>query len=396
MKLFRSEAINFQRRKLLGNIIVVQPVKSIVITALLALSVLLLILYLYFTSYSASESLRGSVMPASGLSQVTATAHGTLTALHLHSGDQFETGTMLATLVAEKPASMAPRANGFFALDSTASKVALERKIDLIEQRSNVRLAHLKEQLELVEQEIIQSRALATLNREIADAMLAAGKAPASDSISQELYSQRSELNSQLKINELLTSKQQLDLELELLPIDREQQILELQLLHGTNAVTEDTQTAASSEKPLYADRSGVIVDVLATPGETVKPGQTLFTVQDIDSPLVAEVIVPLALVPYVEPGKTVQISIDDLPQTYTSSGTVARVSTRLYAPGQQIGSLSVESTTAHRATVHFDSPIDTEVAAAQILKPGMLLHVDIKLEKRRLLNILFPLLDGI
>jgi len=64
--LFRSEALDFQRERLWGNVVLTQPVSLRLFTLALVLIVILLVLFLSFATYTRKETVVGFLKPEGG------------------------------------------------------------------------------------------------------------------------------------------------------------------------------------------------------------------------------------------------------------------------------------------------------------------------------------------
>src|SRR5579859_7729277 len=96
--LFRPESIEHQRRRLWGEVIIVQPVRHAVLTLALVLFSTVGLTYLVIGSYAKTETVQGYIAPAGGLAQVYAAHGGTVSAVLVHEGDFVTKGQPLVEL----------------------------------------------------------------------------------------------------------------------------------------------------------------------------------------------------------------------------------------------------------------------------------------------------------
>jgi len=95
MPLFRKEALDHKRRKLHGDVILVQPVGFFVMTVVFFVVTLGLISFLMSGEYKRKETVVGYFAPSNGLSIIRADQGGRLTQVFVNEGDVVEAGTPL-------------------------------------------------------------------------------------------------------------------------------------------------------------------------------------------------------------------------------------------------------------------------------------------------------------
>jgi len=95
MTLFRKEAIDHKRRKLHGEVILVQPVGFFIMTIVFFAVTLGLVGFLLNGEYKRKETVTGYLAPANGLSIIRADQGGRLTQVFVNEGDVVEAGAPL-------------------------------------------------------------------------------------------------------------------------------------------------------------------------------------------------------------------------------------------------------------------------------------------------------------
>ena len=95
MTLFRKEALDHKRRKLHGDVILVQPVGFFVMTAVFFAVVMALVFFMMNGEYKRKETVIGYLTPSNGLSIIRADQGGRLTQVFVNEGDVVEAGTPL-------------------------------------------------------------------------------------------------------------------------------------------------------------------------------------------------------------------------------------------------------------------------------------------------------------
>ena len=95
MTLFRKEALDYKRRKLHGEVILVQPVGFFIMTFVFFAVTLGLVGFLLNGEYECKETVIGYLAPANGLSIIRADQGGRLTQVFVNEGDVVEAGAPL-------------------------------------------------------------------------------------------------------------------------------------------------------------------------------------------------------------------------------------------------------------------------------------------------------------
>lgn len=95
MPLFRQEALDHKRRKLHGDVILVQPVGFFIMTSVFFAVTLALVFFLMNGEYKRKETVAGYFAPSNGLSIIRADQGGRLTQVFVNEGDYVEAGAPL-------------------------------------------------------------------------------------------------------------------------------------------------------------------------------------------------------------------------------------------------------------------------------------------------------------
>ena len=95
MTLFRKEALDHKRRKLHGEVILVQPVGFFIMTVVFFCVTLGLVGFLLNGEYKRKETVMGYLAPSNGLSIIRADQGGRLTQVFVNEGDIVEVGAPL-------------------------------------------------------------------------------------------------------------------------------------------------------------------------------------------------------------------------------------------------------------------------------------------------------------
>ena len=97
--LFREAAIEFQRHnRQLGEVARLQPVSTQIITWFIAVSVALIVSFLFLAQYARKETVIGYLTPTAGTAKIFASQHGTIKEIYVKEGQEVEKEQPLLTV----------------------------------------------------------------------------------------------------------------------------------------------------------------------------------------------------------------------------------------------------------------------------------------------------------
>ncbi|TWB44530.1 HlyD family secretion protein [Nitrospirillum pindoramense] len=170
--LFRTAAIEHRRRRLLGDVIIVQPVHHGVITAALFLFTLIGVIYACTGSYARTETVQGYIAPTGGLAQVYANKGGTVVRVLVREGDMVIQDQPLVELSLETAGSDGPvgeklRLETQARIHETDIQItAAETRYAEEGRRLAARIKGIREELASLDQRLASERDLQVLQRE--------------------------------------------------------------------------------------------------------------------------------------------------------------------------------------------------------------------------------------
>ena len=406
MSLFRQEVFEAQRKKLHGDVILVQPL-SLKLIALMAVIIgSILLTFAGTREYTRKETARGFIVPETGTTSVRATRGGELLDLMVFEGQIVEVGTPLFESRVDVETS-----EGFVSerrLDSLNERLfqidlretemktrfkgeelrlrslisgleaeveAMGRRIELQGEVSQITNERLEKFRKLLQDEVISQVEFDSLQRQSLDAMLAL------ESLKQQKISSESTLrNSKFELGGLPTQSREEEIRL---AAER------AQLKEVLASIDADTTYI------VRAPVSGVISSVSARPGEQLNPNRPIITLIPSDSPLEAIILVPSSASGFIEEGHDVNLLLDAFPyQKFGSvSAVVTEVSATPFLPGEFIGPIEY-SEPVYRVRASLSRELISAYGEDVPLKPGMTLVGDIVLDRRSILGWMFePLL---
>ncbi len=144
------------------------------------------------------------------------------------------------------------------------------------------------------------------------------------------------------------------------------------------------------------APRAGIVATLLIKPGETVSAGEPLLTVVPRRSRLEAQLLVPSSAIGFVRRSQQVVLRYQAFPYQRFGLyfGRVVQVSRSALSP-QEVAALVGQQSTIplYRVMVRLRDQTVRAYGQPVALRPGMTLHADILLDRRRLIEwVLEPL----
>ena len=407
-KLFRQEAIDAQREKLLGEVSVARPVPAWVFTLLALAFAVFIVGFMFWGEYTRRERVEGFLTTDAGAAPILAPEAGTLAELMVREGDAVAAGSPIARLSLERAT-----ASGATSADLVQRELSL-RVSNLEAERENVRLlaAQQKEQLRRRIDDLGKERSQADAEIRLQTTRVASAredflrtqKLVADGFVSDTALSAKrnEQLDQEVKLETLRRSRATIERdlrsaesELPTIELRARQQIDQLMRERGLlqqNLVQEETRRETVIRAPI----AGTVTNIAVSRGASLAADAPLATVLPAGSGLEAQLLVPTRAVGFVQPGNEVVLRYDAFPfQRFGQyRGTVHNVSRTVWSPGEKVGPMTVREP-AYRVDVKLDRQTVAAGGQEVALRPGMLVNADILLEKRTVFEWVFePVLE--
>jgi len=401
--LFRQEAIDAQREKLLGELSTARPVPLWIFTLLAVSFATAFAVFAFVGEYTRRERVEGFLAGDAGAARILSPQAGTVTQLLVKEGDEIEAGSPIAHLKLEHS-----QAGG----GSTSEQVEqqlLNRKRGVESEQAQAQLMGQQQQLQqrkridellkAVEQSKtqvqVQEQRVASAEQELHRFEKLARGGFAAEAMVREhrndLLEQQSKRES-LKLAQSTTERELRSAqdELPLVAMRTRSQIDQLEQQKGELA-QELLQNKAKQEIAINASIAGVITNIVPSQGDSVAADSLLVTVLPSGTHLHAQLLVPTRAIGFIAPGNGVVLRYDAFPfQRFGQyHGTVASVGRTVWTPGEKLGPL-VAREPVYRIDVRLDRQTVGSGGKEFPLRPGMLASADILLEKRTVFEWVF------
>lgn len=398
--LFRREVLQSKKNRLIGNVILIQPLSLQTITLSVFLLFVASIVYATQSHYSRKETVKGYLIPQKGVVKVYSGRAGVLDDLFVVEGERVKQGQSIAkirnsqSLASGVELSVALSQELGTQIDSLTKELVTaqvvfekdERRIERQLEQLNLSLMAVErtkvtsqKRLEIKEQRLLNNRVLhdkgflsstvlATVEEEYLEALEA----------SQRLGRDIATIS--VEIDSLTSEKLALPEQLILKQISIQRLISELKAKRA--------ELNNQYEFVTKAPETGIVTAIQPVLGAQLSPTSPILTIIPEDSPLEMDLLLPTRSAGFVEVGDPVRIRFDAFPyQKFgLAQGTVVNIDKSLVLPTETV--LPVEINEAvYRVRASLSSQVVEAYGESFPLKIGMIANADIVIESRTLLE---------
>jgi membrane fusion protein len=398
--LFRQDAIDSKNRRIEGQVILAQPIRTHFLVLLIFTSVVGLGLWLGLGTYTRTEMVRGILVTDVSSAKIVAIRPGQVTQLLVREGDTVLAGQRLVLIRTEQSDEGGDSAIGLglVAIDNqqalakqqetlSARRAASERE------RVAVTLAGLRRQRSDLQAQIaFQQQAVASA-RQLFERVESIRKS----GFVSEVEIERRRQASLATQGELARLRQQIS------ALDSQSDQAAAELARASADAGSELASARSSAQGLaqqYAQLRGQRAYAITAPisgrvaslqtgiGRTAEASVPLMEIVPQDSPLHAEIYAPTRAIGFVQPGEEVRLLYDPFPYQRFGSfgGRVSKVSRAVIDPRELAAPLDIKEA-VYRIDVVPDAQAVDAFGQRLALQPGMTLTGDIVLDRRSFLE---------
>jgi len=396
-QLFRQEAIDAQREKLLGEVSLARPVPLWVFTALALAFAVGLVAFSIWGEYSRRERVDGFLALDVGAARILAPEAGTVAELLAKEGDEVDAGQPLIRLSFERGTASGVTSGELVQREISERRLVLEREQEQVKLLGQQQADALRRKISDLERELAQF----DVEIKAQQSRLASSRNEfqrAEELFKEKFYSEskliefrNNVLDQQVKVEALRRQRAGVERELSAARAEepsialKTQTALEQIRRQASELQQGSVQEEAKRENVIRAPVAGVLTNIAAARGETVAESAPLAVVVPKGSGLHAQLLVPTRAIGFVAPGQEVVLRYDAFPfQRFGQyRGTVERVSRTVWSSGEKVGQLVVREP-VYRVDVKLDSQVVIAGDQKLPLRSGMMVNADILQEKRR------------
>ena len=314
-QLFRQEAIDAQREKLLGEVSLARPVPLWVFTALAAAFAFALVAFSVWGEYARRERVDGFLALDVGAARILASEAGTVAELLAKEGDEVEAGQPLIRLSFERGTASGVTSSELVQREISERRLVLEREQQQVKLLGQQQADALRRKISDLERELAQ------FDVEIRAQQSRLASARNEFQRSEELYKEKfyseskliefrnNVLDQQVKVEAL--KRQRAGVERELSAARAEEPSIALKMQTALDQIRRQVselqqgsvQEEAKRENVIRAPVAGVLTNIAAAKGETVAESAPLAVVVPKGSGLHAQLLVPTRAIGFVAAG---------------------------------------------------------------------------------------------
>lgn len=396
--LFRQEAINNQRERLLGDIILIQPMRNYLLTIILLLVIGLIIGFLLWGTYARKETVQGYLVPNKGVVKIYAPRAGIFEEIYVKEGETVKAGDILMAVRVEQSLVTGTDKDALILQEINDQKIALNLRINRMQQWQTTEEQRLHAQISGLEQEIaqfkrqetIQSKqlTLAKKNQQRLLQLLEDQYISEVDYQKEQANYLSQQLNSQTLFRQITTKRNtliQARYELKQLPINSMERIEEIRS-DLSELKQRQSEIRGRRAYTLKAPSDGKVVSLEVQTGQAAIPDRPLLALLPIEATLQAHLFVPTRAIGFVEIDQPVRLQYDAFPyQRFgVQQGRIEKITQTILTPRELPVPLRLEEA-VYRVNVVLDKQAVSAYGKQFPLQSGMLLHADIVLEPRSL-----------
>ncbi|MBY4799591.1 HlyD family secretion protein [Burkholderia cepacia] len=404
--LFRSEAAQARRMRVLGDIVLVHPLSMTLLTVVAMVMATCVVLFFAFGTYTRRTTVSGVVMPDAGLVKVYALQPGIVVERDVKEGQRVTRGQTLYTVSTDLQSAAQGATQAALIAQARQRKASLLAEMDKTrslqqDERDTLRakIGNLKGTLAQIDDQLAAQRLRTSI---AADGATRYRGLLAQDYISKDQAQQREAdlLDQQSKLNGLLRDRAstlqsltEASNELSGLGFKQQNQLAQI----DRNVIDVDQNLIESEAKRrivVAAPEAGIVTAAIADVGQSVDTSRPLASVVPGGARWQAHLFVPSTAIGFVRVGEPVLVRYQAFPyQKFGQYGaTVVSIARTALSAAELANDGGPAATpgegrdaTFYRVIVALDAQHVTAYGAQQPLQAGMTLQADILQERRRL-----------
>lgn len=401
--LFRKEALDAQREKLLGETSAARPVPLWVFTLMAMCIAALVIAVGLWGEYTRRERVVGFLASDAGAAQLMISDAGVVAELMVNEGDLVEANDPIARITVDRSSRSSASSGEAVLREMATRRQLLENERTQIENLGKNQLEQARKRGADLRNEIAQVNAEIRLQEQrLASAREAAARYQGlvrDRFVSENAARQKLDevTDQQIKIQSLARQRAGLEKELAATRLEMPASSIKTrtQIEQIKRQISELQQAAAAEEVRretiILAPMAGTVTNIALNRGQSVAPDTPLAMLLPKGSALQAELLVPTRGIGFIKPGQQVVLRYEAFPYERFGQfqGSVTSVGKTVWTQGERIGPLQAREP-VYRVIVKLDAQSVNASGQEFALRAGMLLNADLLLETRSLLEWMF------
>jgi membrane fusion protein len=406
--LFRREALDFNREKSLGDVVLVRPVSFSLLTIFAVAFAIAVIVFAFSAEYTRKTHVSGYLAPDKGLIKVYAPQAGTLIEKHVKEGQQVKRGDTLFVLSTERSSRESAETQATAIEKLKQRRTSLEKELAKQGTIDTIQVQSTQQRVRGMEAELGQLRGemgIQQLRVASARENLARYRTLMKNQFVSAVQAQQKNeelLEQQARLQALMRTRTALERDINTLRHDVTS--TDLRATNQRSAIERDissleqemTEYEARRTIVITAPGDGTVTAILAERGQTAQPQSALLSILPTGAVLEAQLLVPSRAIGFIAAHQQVAVRYQAFPYQRFGShrGRITEIS-RTLITGQDTQLPVQPQEPVYRVTVALDAQSVKAYSQEIALQSGMLLDADIWLDHRRIIDWVFdPLLS--
>jgi len=400
LPLFRKEAVDYQRERLYGDLVLAQPISYWLITVFLVAATSAACWFLITGSYTRKEKVPGIIVPHDGIVSVYPPQAGILTKLNVAEGMNVKESQELFVMLVDQRTAGGEYVGLKLIEQLDIQEIQLNRKLAYERERAAAALEANETRTNRLIKEIDRLKGLIRTQNETLDIALDTygrmRKLSAENVIApielEEYYKKYLEQKQQseslaMKMDEAVSSMDETILNVRTLEVNSKREIADIEN-QLTELAKQRTQIEGQRRMFVNAPVAGRITAVTVNIGQKLDPSRPLFSIIPDGSDLQANLYLPTRSIGFLEIGQIINISYEAFPyQKFgTYSGKISQVAGSVIMPGEPASGLTFHEP-VYKVTTVLESQHVQAYGKEIPLRSGMTLSADVVLDKRSLVE---------
>jgi membrane fusion protein len=407
--LFRQEALDFHREKLLGDVILVRPLSVSLLTGAAVFIALTVVGFACWGTYTRKAHVTGYLEPNKGLIKVYAPQAGILIEKHVTEGQSVKQGDLLFVVSSERSSRETPEAQAAAMAQLRRRRESLHEELNKQEHIDRLQVSTMQDRMRSLDAELTHLTAELQLQAQrVASAADMAQRYHllVAKSLAPEIQGQQKReelLDQQSKLHSLQRSR--LALEGDMHALKRELTSSALKAKNQRAAIErqisaleqELTEYESRRQVVIIAPRDGVVTSILGVQGQNITTTTPLLSLVPAEAVLEAHLLVPSRAMGFIVPRQTVAVRYQAFPyQRFGSAkGQITEIAKTLITPNDIALPIPLQEP-VYRVTVALNAQTVKAYGAEMPLQAGMVLDADIWVDQRRIIEWVFDPLYSI
>ncbi len=396
LPLFRKQAVDHQRERLYGDLILAQPISYSILLIFIVCIVVLALSFLLTNQYTKREKVPGIVVPQHGMVPVFSPQAGILSKFNVNEGMNVEENDELFSVIVDQRMMGGKYLGQKIIEELDIQEEYLRKRLKFENERVITEIAaqeseskRLKREIEqLKELIIIQNETLAIEKNTYEKSKIMLSEDYISsmdvDALYRKYLDQRQQAQSlAMRLEAAVSSLDNIPLNIKAIKVNSKREVVNIDN-QISEIIKQRAQVESQSQLIVNAPVAGRITSVVVNTGQRLNPSAPIFSIIPEGAQLQVELFIPTRSVGFMEVGQKLNISYEAFPyQKFgTYSGTIKQIAKSVIMPGEPVLGLSFQEP-VYKVIAALEKPYVQAYGKDIQLRPGMMLSADVILDER-------------